>query len=124
MVNYDYLLLKWPVYWILAHKSNQIQIKSKSFRILILILKDFLCMDLDLDLIWILANISNQIQILVWQFVFADVASKLRPETHSFSLFSYFPRLWANLFINLLKTEDVKSKADENQVAHLRSEAL
>ena len=54
----------------------------------------------------------------------ADVASKLRPETHSFSLFSYFPRLWANLFINLLKTEDVKSKADENQVAHLRSEAF
>jgi hypothetical protein len=39
------------VYWILARKSNQIQIKSKSFRILIWILKDFLCQDLDLDLI-------------------------------------------------------------------------
>ena len=28
------------------------------------------------------------------------------------------------LVINLLKTEDEKSKEDENQVAHLRSEAL
>jgi hypothetical protein len=40
-----------PVYWIFARKSNQSKSNPNPARILIWILKYFLCMDLDLDLI-------------------------------------------------------------------------
>jgi hypothetical protein len=116
------------VYWILALKSNQIQIKSKSCRILIWILKDFFLsgFGFGFDLKYCLKSKSNPNPFM--KIFFTDVASKLRPETHSFSLFSYFPRLgYGPTSINLLEREDVKGKgrkADENQVVHPRSEAL